>query len=67
MATKLLTIPEFARATGLSEELARTMANRGDIPTVRVRTRLRINQSWVEEWVRGTPRAKAHAEESAAA
>ena len=38
--TKLLTIPQFAHATGISEALARALVNRGDVPSVKAIPRL---------------------------
>jgi excisionase family DNA binding protein len=51
--TKLLTIPDFAEVTGLSYWLARELVNRGDIPSVRVGTRRRIDARVVERWTHG--------------
>ncbi len=48
--TKLLTIPEFANATGISETLARTLVNRGDVPSIPVGRRRRVDARWVEKW-----------------
>jgi hypothetical protein len=52
--TKLLTIPAFARATGLSTWLARELVRRGDIPSVQVGPRHRIDARWVERWTTGS-------------
>jgi hypothetical protein len=51
--TKLLTIPAFAKATGLTYWLARELVNRGDIPSVQVGPRKRVDARWVEQWTRG--------------
>jgi hypothetical protein len=56
--TKLLTIPAFARITGLSTWLARELVRRGDIPSVQVGPRKRIDSRWVERWTSNrTPRS----------
>jgi excisionase family DNA binding protein len=49
--TKLLTIPEFARATGLNYWLAWQLVRRGNIPSVAVGTRRRIDVRWIEQWL----------------
>jgi excisionase family DNA binding protein len=49
--TKLLTVPQFAEATGLSDPLARALVNRGDVPSVLVGRRRRVDARWVEKWV----------------
>jgi excisionase family DNA binding protein len=49
--TKLLTIPQFANATGLSERAARTMIEHGQLPTVRVGSRQRVDVRWVKKWL----------------
>lgn len=49
--TKLLSIPQFAHATGLSDALARALVMRGDVPSVRVGARRRVDSRWVEKWV----------------
>ena len=48
--TKLLSIREFAEATGLSIWLARELVNRGDVPSVRVGPRRRVDIRFVEKW-----------------
>jgi len=48
--TKLLSIPEFAVATGISETLARALVNRGDVPSILVGRRRRVDARWVERW-----------------
>lgn len=48
--TKLLTIPEFANATGLTYGLARELVIRGDVPHVLVGTRRRVDSRWIEKW-----------------
>jgi predicted DNA-binding transcriptional regulator AlpA len=49
--TRLLSIPQFANATGLSDALARALVMRGDVPSVRVGARRRVSSHWVEKWV----------------
>jgi hypothetical protein len=49
--TKLLTLPKFAQACGISEWLARRLVLNGDIPSVLVGTRRRIDERWVERWL----------------
>jgi hypothetical protein len=48
--TKLLTIPQFANATGISETLARALVNRGDVPSIPVGRPRRIDARWIEKW-----------------
>jgi len=48
--TKLLTIPEFANATGISENLARAIVKRGEVPSIQVGRRRRVDSRWVEKW-----------------
>lgn len=48
---KLLSIPDFARATGLSYWLARELVLRGDVPSIRVGNRRRVSAHWVAGWV----------------
>jgi excisionase family DNA binding protein len=49
--TKLLTIPKFAQATGLSYRLCLQLVESGDIPSVPVGSRRRIDVRWVEQWL----------------
>jgi excisionase family DNA binding protein len=49
--TKLLTIPKFAEATGLSYRLCLQLVESGDIPSVPVGTRRRIDARWIEQWL----------------
>jgi excisionase family DNA binding protein len=49
--TRLLTIPEFARATGLSYRLCLHLVQMGDIPSVPVGSRRRIDVRWLERWL----------------
>lgn len=49
--TKLLTIPKFAEATGLSYRLCLQLVESGKIPSVPVGSRRRIDVRWVEQWL----------------
>ena len=49
--TMLITIPAFARATGLNYWLAWRLVQRGAIPSVMVGSRRRIDVRWVEQWL----------------
>jgi excisionase family DNA binding protein len=49
--TKLLTVPTFARATGLSYRLCLHLVDSGQIPSVPVGRRRRIDVRWVEQWL----------------
>jgi excisionase family DNA binding protein len=49
--TKLLTIPKFARETGLPYRLCLQLVQSGDIPSVPVGSRRRIDIRWVEQWL----------------
>jgi excisionase family DNA binding protein len=49
--TKLLTIPKFAEATGLSYRLCLQLVQTGEIPSVPVGSRRRIDVRWVEQWL----------------
>lgn len=51
MMTKLLTIPKFAEATGLSYRLCLQLVDAGDVPSVRVGRRRRIDVRWIEQWL----------------
>jgi hypothetical protein len=51
ITTKLLSIPEFADAAGLSDALARALVMRGDVPSVRVGARRRVDSRWVQKWL----------------
>ena len=61
--TKLLTVPQFATATGLSDTLARALVNRGDVPSILVGRRRRVDARWIEKWVNlGNPEITTGAE-----
>jgi excisionase family DNA binding protein len=49
--TKLLTIPKFAQATGSSYRLFLQLVEAGEIPSVPVGSRRRIDIRWVEQWL----------------
>lgn len=49
--TKLITIPKFAEATGLSYRLCLELVAAGKIPSVEVGTRRRIDVRWIEQWL----------------
>jgi excisionase family DNA binding protein len=49
--TKLISIAQFARLTGLDYFLARKLVIRGDVPSVAVGKRRRIDAMWVEKWM----------------
>lgn len=49
--TKLLTIPKFAQATGLSYRLCLQLVESEEIPSVPVGSRRRIDVRWVEQWL----------------
>lgn len=49
--TKLLTIPEFADAIGVSDSLARALVVGGSVPFVWVRNRRRVDYREIEKWL----------------
>ena len=49
--TKLITIPKFAQATGLPYRLCLQLVGTGQIPSVPVGNRRRIDVRWVEQWL----------------
>lgn len=49
--TKLITIPKFAEATGLPYRLCLHLVGTGQIPSVAVGRRHRIDVRWVEQWL----------------
>ena len=49
--TKLITIPTFARTTGLPYRLCLQLVESGQIPSVPVGSRRRIDLRWVEQWL----------------
>ena len=51
MQTKLLTIPDFARTCGITYSLAAQMVESGQIPTITVGKRRRIDQRFVDQWL----------------
>ena len=48
---RLVTIPAFARMAGLNYLHALELVKRGDIPSVQVGPRRRINSRWIERWL----------------
>jgi excisionase family DNA binding protein len=51
MMTKLITIPKFAEATGLPYRLCLHLVGTGQLPSVAVGRRRRIDVRWVEQWL----------------
>jgi excisionase family DNA binding protein len=49
--TKLITIPKFAEATGLTYRLCLQLVSNGRIPSVRVGARRRIDVRWAAQWL----------------
>jgi excisionase family DNA binding protein len=49
--TTLITIPKFARTTGLTYRLCLQLVGTGQIPSVGVGRRRRIDVRWVEQWL----------------
>ncbi len=49
--TKLITIPRFAEATGLSYRLCLRLVDTGQIPSVTVGPRRRIDTRWIYQWL----------------
>jgi hypothetical protein len=49
--TKLITIPKFAAATGLPYRLCLHLTATGQIPSVAVGRRRRIDVRWAEQWL----------------
>jgi hypothetical protein len=47
----LMSIPKFAKFTGLNYSLARVLVIRGDVPSVNVGRRRMINEAWARKWV----------------
>jgi excisionase family DNA binding protein len=68
---KFHTLPEFSDITGISLWHARGMANRGELPVVRVGRRYRISaaalRSWIDAAGRGPVKPQAKARKTAAA
>ncbi len=53
MMTKLITIPKFAEETGLPYRLCLHLVGTGQIPSVPVGRRRRIDVRWVDQWLAG--------------
>jgi excisionase family DNA binding protein len=51
MMTKLITIPKFAVLTGLRYRLCLHLVETGQIPSVPVGRRRRIDVRWVDQWL----------------
>jgi len=51
--TKLITIPKLAEATGLTYWLCLHLVGTGQIPSVPVGRRRRIDVRWVDQWLAG--------------
>ena len=49
--TKLITIPKFAQAIGLPYRLCLQLVGSGQIPSVPIGNRRRIDVRWVEQWL----------------
>jgi len=49
--TTLITVPKFAQATGLPYRLCLQLIGAGDIPSVSVGRRRRIDIRWLEQWL----------------
>jgi excisionase family DNA binding protein len=49
--TKLITIPKFAELTGLPCRLCLDLVGTGQIPSVPVGRRSRIDMRWVDQWL----------------
>jgi excisionase family DNA binding protein len=49
--TKLITIPKFAEATGLKYRLCLELVESGQMPSVPVGCRRRIDVRWIEQWL----------------
>jgi excisionase family DNA binding protein len=51
--TELITIPRFAELTGLPYRLCLHLVGTGQIPSVPVGRRRRIDMRWVDHWLAG--------------
>jgi excisionase family DNA binding protein len=49
--TKLITIPKFAELTGLPYRLCLRLAQTGQIPSVPVGRRFRVDVRWIHQWL----------------
>lgn len=49
--TKLLSIPQFAKATGLGYRLARKLVLSGEVPSVKVGPRRRVDTRQIDKWL----------------
>jgi hypothetical protein len=46
-----LTVPQFARAIGVCDEVAREIVYGGQVPSILVGKRRRVDARWVEQWL----------------
>jgi hypothetical protein len=51
--TKLITIPRFAKLTGLPYRLCLHLVDTAQIPSVPVGPRRRLDMRWVDQWLAG--------------
>lgn len=52
----LISIRQFARASGLNYKLARQLVLSGEVPSKQIGSRRRISARWLERWLEeGTP------------
>jgi excisionase family DNA binding protein len=51
--TKLITIPKFAELTGLPYRLCLHLVDTGQVPSIPVGRRRRIDVRWVNQWLAG--------------
>jgi excisionase family DNA binding protein len=50
----LISIRQFAKATGLNYKLARRLVLSGDVPSKQIGRRRRISTRWLERWLEDT-------------
>ena len=50
----LISIRQFAKATGINYKLARRLVLSGDVPSKQIGRRRRINARWLERWLEDT-------------
>ena len=51
VVTRLITIPKFAAATGLPYRLCLHLIATGQMPSVAVGRRRRVDVRWIEQWL----------------
>jgi excisionase family DNA binding protein len=49
--TRLITLPSFSAATGLPYRLCLRLVSTGQLPSVQVGNRRRIDVRWVDQWL----------------